>query len=366
MINLFLAYLISTKVFSASLDILKNDVSARIVGSAGSNSTVEDSVFAINYNPAGLAFINTFETGLSVSNGFDDAKYSYISVGTKTNFRVFSEFDSPGIGLSLYKASLGDFTLRTVDDYGNITEKTVNAENDIVLSFGYAEKIIDEKTYITPSVKSRMEGTFGIGIKYISSKLLDKYSADTFAVDAGYMGRLEDIGLDFGISLLNTMGKIKYLEEKNNLPTTLKVGISYSKPTIFDNTTRFSLGYDNYITDKKQSFKLGVEYNISSKEFLTNYKIAIRAGYKFDDNKGFTIGTGFYYGNFCFDLSTSFSTVYKYSFLSIRYKFSKQQEKTLEEKSKEKRLEKIKKKEQTTSPSPQPIRKPTESVIIVF
>lgn len=344
------------KTYASSLDVLKNDYSAAVMAVSGAKASVEEGVYAINYNPAGIAFSNKLEATISASNGFEDASYSYLATTFEIPYKVFSELSYPHSGFSIYLSNLGDITTRTLDNYGNIIEKNVNAEKDTILSFAYAEKLTDETVYLSPSMKSRFEGAAGITLKYINSTLLSKYTANSLAVDAGYLGRFTDAGISFGISVSNTLGKIKYYKEEYKLPQIIRAGISYSKPTILENKTTLLLEYDNYITDKKSSLKFGIDYTIEN-------VFSFRLGYKFlEDNKGLSVGIGLYAGSFSFDISTAFTSVYKYSFFSVTYKIFKQNQ--IKEIKKSPQLDKFKEKQkEKTTPPPLPSK---EKTIIVF
>lgn len=347
-------FLIILNLYSASLDVLKNDLNAVTASLSGSNSSIQKGISSLNSNPAGLIFGEKKEFITSVSNGFDDSKYSYIGSSFEIPINIITEKNHPQIGFSVYFTDLGSMKVRNLDYYGNISEKNIDAEKNLIFSFGYSEKVNDEITYLTPSTKSRFEGGIGLGFKFIKSKLLSKYNANSFVIDAGYMASLADIGLNFGLSAIN-IGKIKYIDEKNDLPQTLRFSLSYSKPTILENQTTLYLGYDNYITDKKQSLKIGLEYSIEK-------VFSFRTGYKFlDDNKGLSLGVGLYAGNFSFDISTSFTSIYKYSFLSISYKIPKEE---MKKEKKRTQLDKFKEKQKDNyTPPLQPSK---EKVIIIF
>ncbi len=356
--NTFIILLTQIHLFSASVDVIKNDLSASSVGLSASKAAVEETAFAINYNPAGLAFSQKTEIHATIANGFEDASYSYFVFSNQIKEKVFSEVGYPHIATSFYLADLGKIKINTLDDYGNITEKTINAEKDYVISLGYAEKLSHQTVYISPSVKSKLTTAAGLSIKYINSKLLEKYSASSFAVDAGYLGKLEDIGVNFGISISNTLGKIKYIDETYSLPVILRTGISYSKPTIMENKATFYLEYDRYITDKKNSLKAGIDYTIEN-------HFSFRTGYKFlDDNKGLSVGIGIYASRFSLDIATVFYSIYKYTFLSISYKIPYDEDSTSIKKRSpqlDKFKEKQKVKEKNTLPQPS-----KEKIIIVF
>lgn len=350
---LVLLHLLILKTY-ATLDILKNDYTAYVAAVGGANGSVIEGVYALNYNPAGLAFSNKLEATLSASNGFDDATYSYIGAGFQIPHRILSEFSYPHTAFSIYLSNLGRMIERTLDENGNITEKRLNAEKDIIVSIGYAEKLSKETVYISPSVKSTFESAAGITFKFINSTLLDRYKANTIAVDAGYLGSLNDIGLKFGLSISNSFGKIRYYKEQYKLPQIIRAGISYSRPTIFENKTTFLTEYTTYPTQKQQSLRLGIDYTIEN-------AFSFRVGYKLlEDNKGLTLGIGIHMGGFYLDISTAFTSVYKYSFLSVTYKMLGETKSPQMKRSHQ--LDRFKEKQQEKTP-PSPSK---EKVIIVF
>jgi hypothetical protein len=349
---------------NSSLDVLKNNVSAKNIAMSGANSTTETNIFSGFTNPAALSKLSNYEIGLNYSNGFEDSKYSYISFGFPIKEKIFSDISNPYIGFSFYMTDLGDMIERSIIN-GNIVEKSISTEKNKILIFSYSEKIGKQTTYITPTLKSNFESSIGFNIKLINSKLLE-YSANTYALDVGYLGSLSDIGLDFGFSLLNTLGKIKYIEEKNNLPTTFKAGLSYTKPTIMENKTKFALEYDNYIVDKKNSLSIGIEYTIEN-------IFSAQAGYKFmDDNKGPSVGVTLYGSGFEASISTVFYDIYKYTSISIKYSFGKKEEKQEKEKYSKplkKVIEEDKKAIQKSKPSKEikdSDKKEKKDVIIIF
>ncbi|MEF3279742.1 MAG: hypothetical protein K6357_02085 [Elusimicrobiota bacterium] len=350
--------ILSKNLYSNSaIDVLKNDVSASVLAMAGSNAALNLDIFSVNYNPATLGEIKSYQTAISYSNGFEDATYSYAALGMPFPTNIISNISKPYIAMSIYMTSLGDFIDRRINPDGTISEKKINAEKNTIVSFSYAEKITKETVIISPTIKSKFESNIGIGVKFIDSKLLDKYSANTVAVDAGYYGNFVDIGFDFGISVSNAIGSIKYIEEKYNLPTILRVAASYSKPTIMDQRTKISCEFDRYINDKQNSLRIGLEYTFEK-------IMSIRTGYRFlEDNKGLSIGVGLFAGGFSIDIATVFYDVYKYSSVSIKFKFGKQ----VEEEKQSKELKKfIEKEEKKTDRPSRPKTSPLKNQIIVF
>jgi hypothetical protein len=356
--QIFFLIIFNNKLFSnSSLDILKNDVSAGVLGISGAYAVTNADIFSTNYNPATLGLLDRMQIGGNYSNGFEDAKYSYIAYGMPLPFKAISNISNPYMAISIYASNLGDFTYRQLSSDGIVSEKSMDAEKDTVITLAYGEKVDSQTVYISPSVKSKFESSIGVAVKFINSKLLDKYSANTIALDAGYYGSFTDLGLDFGASISNMLGSIKYISEKEDLPSTLRVGLSYSKPTIMDQRFKVAAEFNRYISDKDNSLSAGIEYT------LENIFI-FRSGYRFlSDNKGFSAGVGLFAGDFTIDVATVFYDVYKYSSVSIKYSFGKSYQSDKNEKKELKKFIKTKEEEKSR---PVPPSKTTKDQIIIF
>jgi len=354
--------LISSKTLysNSAVDVLKNNINPKSIALGGADSTTNIDIFSTFTNPAALSGLNNFNIGLNYSNGFEDAKYSYLTFGAPLNYELLSSISKPYLGFSLYLTDLGEMIERKIVN-NTVVEKTVSTEKNRIFIISYSEKIDKQTTYITPTLKSNFESSIGFNIKLINSKLLE-YSANTYAFDIGYFGSLTDIGLNFGASLLNTLGKIKYIEEKNELPTTFKIGLSYTKPTIMENKTKFAVEYSNYITDKKNSLSMGIEYNI---EDVFSAAIGYRA---LDDNNGLSFGVSLYKGGFEASVSVALYEVYKYTSFSIKYSFGKREENEKDNFSKP--LKKVIKEDKTIKKSKpekeMKDKKENKDVIIIF
>lgn len=315
LISIFLILYTGYSNSNSSIDVLKNEVDASVIALAGANSVLNKSIYSIHSNPANLSELNYKSAGFNISNGFEDAKYNFLTFGIPLNIKGIGEISHPYMAASIYMTDLGDLTYRKILDDGTIQQKTISAEKNMVFSISYAEKVYREKTYISKGLKSDFEHSFGLTLKFVNSKMLDKYSADTFAVDLGYKGSLTELGIDFGLSVLNTLGKIKYIRESNDLPTTLKTGIKYSRPTIMDQKVAIYTEFDRYLVDKYNSLRIGLEYLIEG-------KMSFGVGYRFlEENKGLGIGVGLFADRFKLNVATTFFDVYKYTSFSVSYNF---------------------------------------------
>ncbi|PIS46724.1 MAG: hypothetical protein COT17_07070 [Elusimicrobia bacterium CG08_land_8_20_14_0_20_51_18] len=316
-LNIFLLA-ITAPLFSGgntSVDVLKNDVSPKAVSMGGSYAAICDDVYSIYYNPAGLGQLPSPEISFNYSGGFEDAKTNYLAFGTPLPVKGFAGLDKGVLAVSFHTTSLGDFNYRYINYDGTIYSKTVDAEKNTIITLAYAEKV-SEGDVKFESYKAYVEQYLGLGFKYVKSTLLeDDDPPTTFAVDAGYKAVEPKLGLSFGLSLLNTMGAIKYVEEKYSLPTILRAGLSWKKPTVMEQQVTLSAEYDKFINDDDASLKFGVEYHLQQ---VLNFRL----GYKMmEENSGFSFGLGLFSGDFSLDFASSMLAVYNSSSISLSYRF---------------------------------------------
>lgn len=343
--SLFLNNFIYAGGGTTSIEVLKNDVSPRAISMGGSYVAVADDVYSIHYNPAGLGTMINPEVSFNYSGGFEGAKYQYLSFASPIPVEGFSGLGKGVIGGSIYLTDLGSMDFRYINPDGTIYTKKYSAEKNSILTLAYGEKVSQGETKFE-KYNAYLEQYLGIGVKYIKSTLLGKYDASTFALDGGYKVVEPKLGLSFGVSLLNSIGRIKYVEENYSLPSILRVGLAYQKPTIMDQKVTTSVEYDRFLKDAKSSLKLGLEYHLQQ---VLNFRL----GYKMlEENKGFSIGIGLFSGNFSMDFSTSFLSLYNYSSVSLSYRFT-----NLE--IKEYKKQKVFKEEKTKKPSPVKSKKET-------
>jgi len=300
---------------TTSIDILKNDVSPRAISLGGGYVAIADDVYAIYYNPAGLATLISPEVSFSYNSGFEGASSNFLALASPLPIEGFSGLGKGVLAGSVYLTDLGSFDYRYINPDGSIYTHKYSAEKNTIVSIAYGEKASQGESKFK-YYNAYLEHYLGIGFKYVKSILLDKYDGSAYAVDAGYKVIEPNLGISFGASILNTMGRIKYIEEKYPLPSILRLGFAYQKPTIMEQKLTSTIEYDRFLNDAKSSFKLGLEYHLQQ---ILNFRL----GYKLlEENKGFSFGIGLFSGNFSLDFSSSFLSLYNYSNVSISYKFN--------------------------------------------
>lgn len=303
---------------STSVQILKTDVGPRAMGMGGSFVAVADDIYSVNYNPAGLGQLYMPEASALYLSGFSDSRLQFLAFGMPMPFNgVLTGLDKAGMAFSALLSDSGEFTRRDIDpSNGTVSSRKMNAESTRVFSLTYGEKVYSDELNIE-GYNAKIDQFIGISAKYINSELLEKYSASAFAFDAGWLMRESNLGLTFGAALANYGTGIKYLHETAPLPSILKIGAAYQRPTVMDQSILLTAGADFYTQENLKSLKAGLEYHF---EKIFN----ARLGYKGEkDNKGLSMGLGIHHEGFALDFAMALSNeVFNTSQVSVSYKFS--------------------------------------------
>lgn len=302
---------------SAGLQVLKNDFSPRAMGMGGAFAAVADDSYAMNYNPAGLGQLYMPEASVMYLSGFEDSTLNNFAVAMPLPLRGFAGLAKPSMGLSLMMADAGSFVERQEDAFGNVTTNSaIDAQKDSVLTLGYGEKIYSEDIKISGR-EFKVDQYLGVNFKYIRSTMLENYSASCIAFDAGWLGMEPKLGLAAGASFSNSGGGLKYVSETTKLPSILRLGLSYQRPTVMDQSLLLAAEGDFYTAESVKSLRFGMEYHF---EKIFNLRLGYKAA---EDNGGLTLGLGIHIGDMSMDFATgSGSEVYNTAQASLSYKFS--------------------------------------------
>ncbi|MCX5790636.1 MAG: PorV/PorQ family protein [Elusimicrobia bacterium] len=302
---------------SAGLQVLKSDISPRAMGMGGAFAAIADDLYSMNYNPAGLGQLYMPEASALYLSGFEDAKLSNLAFAMPLPVKGFSGIAKPGMGVALMMSDAGSFRSRLINPNGTISERSYDAQKDIVLTVGYGEKVYSEDVKFE-GYGFKLDQYVGVNMKYLDSTLLEDYSASAFAVDMGWLAMDPKLGLAVAASFSNFGTGLKYDKELTKLPSILRLGVSYQRPTVMDQSLLLAAEGDFYTAESPQkSFRVGLEYHF---EKIFN----LRLGYKAEqDNPGLTMGLGLRYEDLSLDFATgSGSEVYNTSQISLSYKFS--------------------------------------------
>lgn len=233
----------------------------------GSNLASVTGVEAMYWNPAGIAQFEGKTTDLMFShmNYFADMRMEYFAGVVKIgNLGV--------LGASLRNLNFGD----------PIDVTTVNSPEGTGATFS--------PTYLIGNISFARAMTdkvlFGTSVKLISEKIAD-VSATDYAFDFGIQYIAGKTGLRFGIAIKNLGPAMSFdgpgldqtllangqnvvrriTLQEFDLPTTLEIGLAYSKTFAKKNTVAISSTFQNsgFTSDE---YRFGLEYNYSNYFFL--------------------------------------------------------------------------------------------------
>lgn len=285
----------TSKVGTTAATFLKINAGARAIGMAGAFVAMENDIYSIYYNPAGLSRITgTGSAAFNHANWLADMSYDFAALSLNLG-------DIGSMALSLTSFSVPEEKVRTFD----------NPEGDgrywdassLALGVSFARNLTDNFS-------------IGFNLKYIRDQVWDM-SASSFAIDAGTMYTTPFNGLRIGASISNFGTKMK-LEGRNtyfnvdpnndpnsgpnnipaeyrlsyyDIPLSFRVGLAMEviKSQLLTLTTSVDAVHPN---DNTEYLNLGLELNFN------NYFFA-RTGYKSlflrDSEQSFTFGFGLNY-----------------------------------------------------------------------
>ena len=221
---------------------LKLGSGAKALGLANAFVAASADINALAYNPAGINGIAQKELSFTYANLANNLNYSFTGYGIPFGNSVI------GIGVNYLSNTL-------IEGRGANRELTNNfGANDMAINLSYA-RIVSSSLGL------------GINIKYIKSEISD-ISSHGYAFDMGGIYKTNIKGLNFGLSAQNIGTKMKFMDEGDSLPLTIRTGITYA---ILGNIN-LSMEADRFVKEKKTTLSAGVEYIILS-------GLSLRTGY---------------------------------------------------------------------------------------
>jgi hypothetical protein len=290
--------------------ILKQTSGARPLGMGEAFVALADDVNALNFNPAGLVQIKRHEISVMYLDSLVDTWFGFIGyaypIGGKVEKQRGRRVTSIKARRNRGTIALGVSSLQAgkmiLEPEGN----TVRAQEDYLanLGFGYIiwrseEKVEKIKRRARAIGEMRNEVSLGLGVKLVYSTLVEKYSAMAYAVDVGALGKFI-VGknkLQLGVTGQNLGTKIKFEEEGDTLPLTVRAGAAY----------QMSFKQEHMLTVSGEAVKPndGDFRGSGGMEYWYREIFALRAGYRLGyDLDSFTCGVGFIWNNFQLDYSS--------------------------------------------------------------
>lgn len=247
---------------TAGLAFLKIGVGARAVGMGEAFVAVGDDATALYWNPAGITEVRRGHLALMHNQWFQDIHFEYLGAVLIRG--------SYSYGLSLALNTVGDI------------ERRAKASDQPLGTFSSHNMALT----LTGARKLGQRWSLGITLKALYEKIyLD--DAWGWAADLGFSFLPPVGGLAVGGSILTLGPKMKLRNEKFNLPTIYKLGLSYCPSQL-----RFQGGSLTLATDlsKPRDNKLRVHWG---GELRLLDRIDLRSGYQMGyDEKGLSAGLG--------------------------------------------------------------------------
>jgi len=180
--------------------VLADTLEARGMALGDAQTGMAD-VAAFQVNPAAIA---------GIAGSYASAFFKPEPLGVNTGCLRYAAPTSIGsfAGQVAYR-TMGDMTFTTASG----EEKTLNAGTDIIVGLSYG----------------RVVGPVNAGatVKFLSSKLVEKYSASSIALDLGGSMKMPVKGLAVGLAVRNLGTGLKYLDESESIPMEGRLGGSY-------------------------------------------------------------------------------------------------------------------------------------------
>jgi hypothetical protein len=253
----------ATSAGTSSNLLLRFGTSSRVSGLSESFTGVADDINALIYNPAGLPNLRSFSISLNHAQWLEDIRIDNIMMGYGT--------ERLGVGIGVTHMWMP--AIQGQDYLGRETGEFNVSSSILDIGLGY----------------ELVEGFHaGLGVKYFQDNLAD-VSADGFAFDAGlYLKTFIDF-LTFGLAVQNAGGKIKYIEERQNIPFSYRAGLAYqwipfginfSADLVKSIDTDYNINFGiEYRLQREFSFRIGNRYG-----FQGAFAPSIGAGMTFSDN----------------------------------------------------------------------------------
>jgi len=237
-----------------------NSPRASALGSAF--TAFNDDVNSIAFNPAGIAYLHKSEISLVQNNWIQDISNQYLAFAFPANNGAF------GVNIDMLNVSS---ILRR--DVNGVSDGSTFGSSNMSAGLAYALRVEDHMA-------------LGFTLKSIN-ETIDTSKATAIAGDIGLLFNTSP-DLNFGLSVLNIGSSIKFINEADPLPTTVRAGAMYSP------ADGLKIGIDaGKANDADANFGGGVEYTIRADDKLVfPLRAGYRSGYQTEDLSGLTAGCG--------------------------------------------------------------------------
>ncbi|MBN1383351.1 MAG: PorV/PorQ family protein [Elusimicrobia bacterium] len=287
--------------------VMMHTFGARQMSLGGCGASINNDIYSLYFNPAGLHKISENQMSSLFSSGLsNDYKASVVYVHPLNIQR------ESVIAFGVFHLNGGIMEINYVDG----TSEDVVSQSDFLATIGWGG-------YLSKNT------SIGYNIKYLSTKLAEKYSTSAIAFDAGVHMSVTK-RLNMGVSAQNYGTSLKYRSEKESLPFLARGGISYQLP-LADSHSVLTVVDGFYLVKEKDIYgSAGIEYSIHQKYFL-------RGGCKIlPDRNDFTLGAGLIFKEkFSVDWATELSVLNNPHNISFSMRFGGAREDKVRKKGRE-------------------------------
>jgi len=254
--------------------ILSQATGVRQLGMGEVATGISDDAAAIHYNPAGIATVRNIELNAMYHQNIIDTRNEAVNLVYPLNRGLFGKKASIGVGALAYQG--GDMEwIKLNPDESVKSSEVLKAESDYQIGLCYGEEVAKYwgNTYA------------GVMVKWIQSKLVEKYRASALGIDLGILHKLGGFGL--GVAIQNIGTGMKFIEEADSLPFTIRVGGSYERN--IGKILKMLIGVDGV-----KVLKDDMRYNLGGECWIADI-LGIRAGYKIKDEDKVSLGASIRY-----------------------------------------------------------------------
>jgi len=250
---------------TTSANFLKIGVGARPVALGEAYTALAEDVNAIYYNPAGLAFLQRQEATLMHNKFVEGVSQEWAAYALPTQ-----KYGTYALGIQMLRVKPFDAYDRFDRPSGEVSA------TDLAATIGWGKELGADRRW-----------AWGGAAKYISSKLYTRQTT-TVAADFGVLLRGPEDKWRYGASIRNLGRGLKFLEQRFDLPASLRAGVSYHTPLDYP----FS---GSYLTWSAEGIMDVDRYptGAGGLEFSPVKEMTIRVGYRQNQDSGLGISAGF-------------------------------------------------------------------------
>ncbi|HAM38796.1 MAG TPA: hypothetical protein DCP53_05315, partial [Elusimicrobia bacterium] len=183
--------------------LLKQFVGSRAPAMGEAFVAISDDIYALHYNPAGLVKLKREFSTIYYRDHTVNLNYGLIGYG-----QSFRGIGTLAGSLFVYDAGKIEFE----NESGNLL--SLDTQRDYLYTLGIARNIFDSLS-------------LGVNMRLYSSTIIEEYHTSVYCMDIGTLYKTPINNLSLGFVMQNIGTPIKYEEEKDPLPKTLRFGTAY-------------------------------------------------------------------------------------------------------------------------------------------